>query len=261
MPVSTRSQLSYQEENDSNTAQRTRNRPRSDLEEEVTHTNLPLRNPHNGLKEKMRALTMLYEQQKRASLALRNRSPKQDEKRFSTHPSVELLQSSGKNEDKENKKDSQVLHKMVMKDTSNSTMPNSTITRTYVLPEPPLDDFKENIVMGQGRILGFASCPKMPNAVARKLSMGGQQIEVKEMDKTEVSSRILVFVRLRPMSKKEKEAGSRCCVRIVNRRDVYLTEFGNEHDYLRLKRLRGRHFTFDSSFPDSATQQEVYSTT
>lgn len=63
------------------------------------------------------------------------------------------------------------------------------------------------------------------------------------------------------MAKREREAGSRCCVRIANRRDVYLTEFGNENDYLRLKRLRGRHFAFDASFPDSATQHEVYSAT
>ncbi|KAF1870263.1 hypothetical protein Lal_00003469 [Lupinus albus] len=74
-------------------------------------------------------------------------------------------------------------------------------------------------------------------------------------------SRIHVFVRVRPMGKKEKEAGSMCCVRIVNGCEVYLTEFGNENDYLRLKRLRGRHFAFDASFPDSASQLDVYSTT
>ncbi|KAG9131295.1 hypothetical protein Leryth_006138 [Lithospermum erythrorhizon] len=63
------------------------------------------------------------------------------------------------------------------------------------------------------------------------------------------------------MGKKEKDSGARCCVRIVNKRDVYLTELGNENDYLRLKRIRGRHFTFDASFPESTTQLEVYSTT
>ncbi|KAL5751390.1 hypothetical protein ACOSP7_025993 [Xanthoceras sorbifolium] len=281
MPVSTRSQLSNQEENDSNPEQRTRSRPRSDQEE---ITQLPLRNPHHGLKEKMRALTLLYEQQKRASSALRNQSPKPEEKRFSTHPSVELL-SSCKEDDKETK-DLKLLRN-VMKENSNSTVPptmstrpSSTITRTFVLPKPPMDDAKENLVMGPDRILGFSACPKKTNAtttVARKLSMGSSvpQTELKvakivqESEKTEAvsekcfagESRILVFVRLRPMSKKEKEAGSRCCVRIVNRRDVYLTEFANEHDYLRLKRLRGRHFTFDASFPDSTTQQDVYSTT
>ncbi|XP_004487346.1 kinesin-like protein KIN-8A isoform X2 [Cicer arietinum] len=97
--------------------------------------------------------------------------------------------------------------------------------------------------------------PKNPSSknrvVARKLSLP-------ETEKT--GNRVTVFVRVRPISKKEKEAGSRCCVRIVNPRDVYLTEFVNPNDYLRLKRIRGRHFTFDACFPDSATQQEVYST-
>lgn len=86
-------------------------------------------------------------------------------------------------------------------------------------------------------------------------------LESKQNGESGGGSRILVFVRLRPMGKKEREIGARCCVRIVNRRDVYLTEFATENDYLRLKRLRGRHFTFDASFPESTTQLEVYSTT
>ena len=73
-----------------------------------------------------------------------------------------------------------------------------------------------------------------------------------------IGTRIMVYVRARPLSKKEKEAGSRSCVRIVNRRDIYLTEFASETDYLRLKRVRGRHFAFDASFPDNTSQQEVY---
>ncbi|XP_027193452.1 kinesin-like protein KIN-8A isoform X2 [Cicer arietinum] len=98
--------------------------------------------------------------------------------------------------------------------------------------------------------------PKNPSSknrvVARKLSLP-------ETEKT--GNRVTVFVRVRPISKKEKEADSRCCVTIVNPRDVYLTEFVNPNGYLRLKRIRRRHFTFDACFPDSATQQEVYSTT
>ncbi|KAK3225662.1 hypothetical protein Dsin_005524 [Dipteronia sinensis] len=289
MPVSTRSQLSNQEHNDSNPEHRTRSRTRSDQEEETTtQMNLPLRNPHHGLKEKMRALSLLYEQQKKASTAFRKQSPQPEEKRrLSTHPSVELLNSC-KREAKETK-DSKLLNN-VMRENSNSTVlatrstrssSSTTMTRTFVLPQPSIDDAKENLVMGPDRILGFSACLKKANAttaVARKLSMGSsvQQTEPKgtkmvlESEKPEAvvsekafsdGNRIHVFVRLRPMSKKEKEAGSRCCVRIVNRRDVYLTEFANEHDYLRLKRLRGRHFTFDASFPDSTTQPEVYSTT
>eukprot|EP00249_Psilotum_nudum_P025271 c29589_g1_i1 orf=91-2919(+) len=73
-------------------------------------------------------------------------------------------------------------------------------------------------------------------------------------------TRIMVYVRLRPMSKKEKEAGARSCVKVVNKRDLYLTEFALETDYLRLKRLKGRHFAFDAAFPDNTTQNEVYNT-
>ena len=71
-------------------------------------------------------------------------------------------------------------------------------------------------------------------------------------------SRIMVYVRMRPMAKAEKESGARSCVRVVNRKDVYLTEFASETDYLRLKRLKGRHFVFDAAFPDITGQQEVY---
>lgn len=212
----------------------------------------------------MKALTLLYEQQKQASMALKNPSSKPQDQRFSTHPSVELLNSIKAEENKPKLGN-------VMKE---NTLPNSTITRTFVLPLPPVDDAKENVIAGVDRIVGF-SCPRrapVSNNVARKLSMvaseprgiGGTK-NVQELgaisERPGIGSRILVFVRLRPMAKKEKEAGSRCCVRIVNRRDLYLTEFATENDYLRLKRLRGRHFAFDASFPDSATQQEVYSTT
>ncbi|XP_024030782.1 kinesin-like protein KIN-8A isoform X2 [Morus notabilis] len=237
MPVSTRSQITNHEQ--------------SQEEENYNNTNInPLRNPHHGLKEKMRALTLLYEQQKRASLALKNQSFSESEQRFTTHPSVDLL-GSGKKEEEEEKK----------------------IKRKRILPH---DEAKENLeIYGGERILGFATVGprKAATTVARKLSLGNLEGKiskrnvVQELEKAEgvsrrsPESRILVFVRLRPMGKKEKEAGSRCCVRIVNRRDVYLTEFANDNDYLRLKRLRGRHFTFDASFPDTTSQQQVYSTT
>ncbi|RDY05563.1 Kinesin-like protein KIN-8A, partial [Mucuna pruriens] len=231
MPVSTRSQIFVcnNGENEANSSTATR-----------------LRNPHHGLKEKLKTLTLLYEQQKQASAALKNASLRPQEK-------------------------------TVMRE---NAMPNTTITRTFVLPQPPShdDDAKENVVIGADRIVAF-SCPRKATTannvpiscsatVARKLSMGTVRGSVQESERVEavlekqgkVGSRILVFVRLRPMNKKEKEAGSRCCVRVVNRGDVYLTEFANENDYLRLNRLRGRHFTFDAAFPDSASQQEVYST-
>ncbi|KAF8407877.1 hypothetical protein HHK36_007015 [Tetracentron sinense] len=261
MPVSTRSQF-FGSQDDPNTNQRTRSRT---CQEESHVGPSPLRNPHQGLKEKMRALTLLYEQQKQTAAALKNPSARTEDRRFSSHPSIELL-DSGKRGVKESNPGP------VMRE---NALPKSTVTRTFVTVVP--DDSKEN-VMGVDRIVGF-SCPRkatVSNTVARKLSLGGlvPQSEPRGLGATKngqelerisensgVGSRILVFVRLRPMAKKEKEAGSRCCVRIVNRRDVYLTEFATENDYLRLKRLRGRHFTFDASFPDSTTQQEVYSTT
>ncbi|GFZ12201.1 ATP binding microtubule motor family protein [Actinidia rufa] len=257
MPVSTRSQISTNpDQNDPNQYSRARLRP----DQEETHMGLSLRNPHQGLKEKMKALTLFYEQQKQSSA------------RFSTHPSVDLI-NSGKREERKDPN-------AVMREKEN-TVPDSTVTRTYVLPLPQTEESKENAAVaggGGGRIVGF-SCPRKPTVtMARKLSMGGTESEPrgfcgakngpeletileKQSCGREIGSRILVFVRLRPMGKKEREAGSRCCVRIVNQRDVYLTEFASENDYLRLKRLRGRHFTFDASFPDSTSQQEVYSTT
>ncbi|XP_022135527.1 kinesin-like protein KIN-8A isoform X2 [Momordica charantia] len=261
MPVSTRSQIMNEEQNDAIPGQ-----------EEKQQLNLPPRNLHHGLKEKMKALTLLYEQQKQASAALKKSSPKMEDPRFTTHPSVELL-GSCKKEEREPKLEN------VMRE---NTMPNSSVTRTYVLPQPPTADAKENVVVGADRIVGFSCSRKasVSSNVARKLSLGNsvppaepkENVGCKKLHEMEElgsfsekeslgESRIMVFVRLRPMAKKEKEAGGRCCVKIVNRRDLYLTEFANENDYLRLKRLRGRHFTFDASFPDTTNQQEVYSTT
>lgn len=254
-----------------------RNKARTDREECImSHQK---RNPHHGLKEKMKALTLLYEQQKQAAsgAGFKNLEP-----RFSTHPRIDLISSVRKDE-KEEKRSNPISHVNVMREKGN-VMPSSAdvVTRTYVMMPPAsmAEDSKENMAVG-------FSCPRkgyLSSTVARKLSMGNSalpqsQTEPRAVTKKEIgqdlesisetntnccgsgNSRILVFVRLRPMNKKEREAGSRCCVRIVNKRDVYLTEFATENDYLRLKRLRGRHFTFDSSFPDSTTQQEVYTTT
>lgn len=232
MPVSTRSKITTEIDLTSTMQQQ-------------QHQQQRLRNPHHGLKEKLKTLTLLYEQQKQASSSFKNNNT-------------------------------------AMRDKNSITMPNSTVTKTFVLPQPPPSnnnnehDAKENqnLMLGPDRIVGFSyprkvttttSAIRVPVSnsatVARKLSMaapakgnGGE-----ELGKCE--SRIMVFVRVRPMNKKEKEAGSRCCVRIVNRRDVYLTESANENDYLRLNRVKGRHFTFDASFTDSASQQQVYSTT
>ncbi|GMJ14017.1 hypothetical protein like AT1G18550 [Hibiscus trionum] len=212
MPVSTRSHSQINRKRRSNEEQQEEG---EEIQVNNVNNNVPMRNLHHGLKEKLRALTLLYEQQKRASAVLRNNS------------------------------NNNVMEENTMPTTTLAPMVNSTA----------FDDSKENLFIGTDhKILGVSSFATKgtKTAVARKLSM--------EMDEKN-ESRILVFVRLRPMSKKEKEVGSRCCVKIVNKKDVYLTEFGNENDYLRLKRLKGRHFTFDASFPDSSAQCEVYTTT
>lgn len=272
MPVSTRSQInssSSHGQNEPNSEQRIRRSRLTTInQEDSANHHLPLKNPHHGLKEKMKALTLLYEQQKQASLALKNSSFKHEENsKLTSHPSVDLLGSDPSKNPKPHNNNN------VMRENTIPTIPNPNITRTFVLPHPAPaaeEDSKENLVgVGIGRnsdqIFGF-TCPRKGATVARKLSLGAATAappppaaETEKIGK--IGNRILVFVRLRPMGKKEKEAGSRCCVRIVNRREVYLTEFASENDYLRLNRLRGRHFTFDASFPDSASQQEVYSTT
>ncbi|KAA8541151.1 hypothetical protein F0562_025103 [Nyssa sinensis] len=162
MPVSTRSQINTNpEQNDSNQHHITRLR----ADQEETHMGHTLRNPHQGLKEKMKALTLLYEQQKQASAALKNPPSKPEERQFLTHPSVDLL-GSGKREEKDpnDPKQCQVMRE--------NTIPNTTVTRTYVLPPPPIEDVKENVA--GDRIVGF-SCPRkttVSTTVARKLSMG-----------------------------------------------------------------------------------------
>uniref|UniRef100_M8CPI9 Kinesin-like protein n=1 Tax=Aegilops tauschii TaxID=37682 RepID=M8CPI9_AEGTA len=141
--------------------------------------------------------------------------------------------------------------------------------KVVVFSRPPEPKEKENVALAAN----VMSCPvkkaapALPALQARKLSLGGgiggKLKAVGEMGAANADatgSRIMVFVRLRPMSRKEKEAGSKTCVKIVNKKDVYLTELASENDYLRLKRVRGRHFCFDASFPDSTAQAEVYST-
>lgn len=301
MPVSTRSQV-FGNQDDPNRSQR--GRLQSDQEERQLGPSSLLRNPHHGLREKMKALTQFYEQQKQQTAALRNStsSNRIEEQRFSTHPREQLLGCQRK-EEKESKMEEAMKENLPkpstqMEEQQFSTHPSVELLGSQRKEEKAIETermMKENVfkpitlltvaeaaeegegkenLMGLARNAGF-SCPKNGN-VSRKLSMGSlaPQSEVRIRRETAIGgeldpisenptmgSRILVFVRLRPMAKKEKEAGSRCCVRIVNRRDVYLTEFATENDYLRLKRVRGRHFTFDASFPDSTTQQEVYSTT
>ncbi|KAK8928728.1 Kinesin-like protein FLA10 [Platanthera zijinensis] len=223
MPVSTRWQLS------------------GDLFQSPARQKTILRNPHQGLKEKMKALTVLYEQHKQPLAPTH-------------HPSIDLLDYNHKRfrEDEKQEQENEKKNR----------------DGAAVIPRmKPKYEAKENHNLN----IASRKAGKPARAPARRSSMGsvleggrGLTACKKTSEDSEASgdtgSRIMVFVRLRPMGKKE-EAGSRRCVRIANRRDVYLTEFASETDYLRLKRVRGRHFCFDAAFPESTSQQEVYLTT
>ncbi|XP_062204550.1 kinesin-like protein KIN-8A [Phragmites australis] len=235
---------------------------------------------HHGLKEKMRALTLLYEQHKQQLAASQGgAAAARQHRRSIQHLNAEEEANDENAEEVDGKgaeghrdasapvPEAAVLKENVAPQEGRAPSKNNHLV-VFTRPAEPQE--KENMV---GRAGNAMSCPikkmapALPAPAARKLSLGGGvggklkavgeaaagNIEV-------VESRILVFVRLRPMSRKEKEAGSRSCVKIVNKKDVYLTEFASENDYLRLKRVRGRHFCFDSAFPDSTTQAEVYST-
>lgn len=289
MPVSTRSQVSA-DRND-------RPPPPSSLGQEASsnpvHATAILRNPHHGLKEKMRALTLFYEQHKQHLASSHDPSKRPDALApAARRPIVELTESNRK----KNEENSQVEDEEEEEEEEAEALDLPMKENIIVLPSPSKAAARTNhhVVFPRGGAakenprIAVYSCPKKPppppppTTVARKLSMGGLGTQSEgrvtrtknatataatanaAMENGEIgggSSRIMVYVRLRPMSKKEKDGGSRSCVRIVNKKDVYLTEFASETDYLRLKRVRGRHFSFDASFPDSTTQQEVYATT
>lgn len=284
MPVSTRGQISACRDGLASACQ--------DREGQPERARL-LRDPHRGLRDKLRALTLMYEQQ-RSHAAARTTGGSIEPRVLATHhPSVELVDSGRRRCQLEN----EIPHEPEDREPIRSEIKNHIVF-------PEAEAAKENReASDQNRIIVFSSsCPKKASEVTpggaevatRKLSLRelisagmqsegrlergktgcgvaaavetGSQESRENRFKTEESregggSRINVFVRLRPMAKKEKDAGSRCCVKIVNRKDVYLTEFASETDYLRLKRVRGRHFCFDASFPDSTSQQEVYTTT
>ncbi|KAM0945861.1 putative plus-end-directed kinesin ATPase [Dioscorea sansibarensis] len=228
MPVSTRSQItSFGDESNQEKAQTS------------LHGRAVLRNPHHGLKEKMKALTLFYEQHKELMSSRRDLADS-------------IRKAQRQEEVEEEEKDS-----TVMKENVAFQSPSKNAKRSIAFTRIDAKENREIDLTGPKKV-----------TVGRKLSTGAlsegrtmRTIGEAPENCESGGSRILVFVRLRPMAKKEKEAGSRSCIKIVNRKDVYLTEFASETDYLRLKRLRGRHFCFDAAFSDSTTQQEVYATT
>nr|CAB3477552.1 unnamed protein product [Digitaria exilis] len=240
---------------------------------------------HHRLKEKLHALTLLHEQHKQqlAASEARGAAARQHRRSIRLLNAAEIV--NDENAEGEEGGEVAMLHHNAF-----ALVPETAVLRENMAPPqpwapskdshvvvfaPPAEpQEKENVVGRAGNIM---SCPikkavfpalRVPRAPpSRKLSLGGAVgCKLKAAGEVGVGiaevaeNRILVFVRLRPMSKKEEEAGSTSCVKIVNKKEVYLTEYASENDYLRLKRVRGRHFCFDSAFPDSTTQAEVYNT-
>ena len=235
-----------------------------------------LANTHHGLKEKMRALNLFYEQHKQQLASSQGGAAL---RRSRSIPPASIGEgrdeNGGRNADEEEEgpkrhrhafEEAAVLRENMAPPEARAPSKNDNVV-VFSRPAEPKE--KENVP----HAANFMSCPAkkampvLPAPAARKLSLGGgiggKLKAVGEMgagSADAMGSRILVFVRLRPMSRKEKEAGSKSCVKIVNKKDVYLTELASENDYLRLKRVRGRHFCFDTSFPDTTMQAEVYNT-
>lgn len=287
MPVTTRSQISGGGDESilRPVAAALRRPPHPPEQEAATAAGPPplppslMRNPHYALKEKMKALTQFYEQHQHQLASVRSLSSRPEKPAAAAGHLAGVKKRGGEGEDDGEAK--KAAADLVMRENPLNVMPASS----PAAGKKPAAfhcavESKENL---QDRPAAF-SCPKKePPSAARKLSLGGgppaAQTEPRVLRSKRTSgdlgtisdggggagsgsgSRIMVYVRLRPMAKKEKEAGSRSCVRIVNRREVYLTELTSDTDYLRLKRLRGRHFSFDASFPESTSQQEVYATT
>ncbi|XP_020593274.1 kinesin-like protein KIN-8A isoform X2 [Phalaenopsis equestris] len=212
-----------------------------------------IKNPHQGLKEKMKALTALYEQHKQPLAP-------------SHQLTIDLIDCDGKKLGEDKKKEQEEMKK---RREGESGIPKK---KTTLFPKiEAKENFEPKFSDGVSACTMPRKAATAAGAAARRTSTGsmsdgrvlmGITKNNEEFEAAEdMGSRIMVFVRLRPMGKKEDETGLRSCVRIVNKRDVYLTDCASETDYLRLKRVRGRHFCFDASFPESTSQQEVYSTT
>jgi kinesin family protein 18/19 len=77
-------------------------------------------------------------------------------------------------------------------------------------------------------------------------------------------SNIMVAVRLRPMWKKETEAGEHSIVRVLDRNLVILrdpAEVMNEEKVLGKHRSKEKQYAFDFAFDDETSQQEVFENT
>uniref|UniRef100_A0ACD5VH59 Uncharacterized protein n=1 Tax=Avena sativa TaxID=4498 RepID=A0ACD5VH59_AVESA len=238
-----------------------------------------LANAHHGLKDKLRELNLFYEQHKQQLASSQSGAALRRSRSIPPSRTGEgRYENGGRNAEEEEEgtnrhrdafapvREAAVLRENMAPPEARAPSKNDNVV---VFSRPAEPQEKENVPHAANGM----SCPvkkampALPAPASRKLSLGGgiggklkAVAEIGAGNAETMGSRILVFVRLRPMSRKEKEAGSKSCVKIVNKKDVYITELTSENDYLGLKRVRGRHFCFDASFPDSTMQSEVYST-
>ena len=109
--------------------------------------------------------------------------------------------------------------------------------------------------------------PRTANAVPKKTKVGASAAGDAKGTKGTKSKgrvewgRINVFVRGRPLSKKELEAGAFDSLEIADKNTTFLHEFCASDDYLRMKRLKTRQYQFDHVFNMFDSQKCVYETT
>lgn len=247
------------------------------------------RNPHHNLKEKLKILTQIHAQietngHQQTHAPQVSKSTRPARRVTHDHPGHKLA-ANEENMPRCTKKNAENQTHIAVSKPPRVSVTNNRVKETEAKAVVLADEYTSSSNLCNSRLSfnlpeGFAlpnpgaGIAERPSTVARSFSIVDGQREVKTVPmkgKQEIDlsapvfedgrvERIMVYVRVRPLSKKEIEAGARSCVRVVNNTDLYLTEFATETDYLRLKRLRGRHYAFDAVFPDSAEQEDVYMT-
>lgn len=291
MPVSTRSKILSSPKDERSPGKRNKENDCHGDSSAATRTRVSPypRNPHHNLKEKLKILTQIHSQIESSGHQQTHgqqvsKSTRPARRVTYDHPGLKFATNEENMPRGTKKKAEHQTHIVVSKPprvSGTCNLVKETETKAIVLG----DEYTSCSNLGSSRLSfnlaeGFAfpnpsaGIEERPSTVPRSFSIVDGQREVKtvpmkvkqEMDLSAPVfedgqvERIMVYVRVRPLSKKEIEAGARSCVRVVNNTDLYLTEFASETDYLRLKRLRGRHYAFDAVFPDAAEQEDVYMT-
>ena len=78
---------------------------------------------------------------------------------------------------------------------------------------------------------------------------GGQQQQLE---------RVVVAVRIRPLSQSEENAGARACVDTLGPKNIVIRKAGKPGAALKSQQEQRNEYAFDEAFGASATQDEVY---